>query len=349
MARLWKYILGDSHTMAELGELRDAKNRTLQFDNNKTGSAACNYQIDRPLAELISPWETCLIARRDDTDQTYWSGPITTKVSDASSGVINISAIGWFDLLTELLVPAKTVFTNKDAGFIASALLDMARVKDPTMPITIGTVETTQLRTITYELDQPIGAAIQQLGDLESGYDWYVDPVTRKLNIVARRGQDKPDCEWTFIHDPVRNIFTGNLKNVIETVDGTTVCNDMTPRGKFNSGFAADTDSKARFFVHQEAPSMTDIGDNDILNAFANEEMVYRGFPRVTYKIFPKTPEEPGVPSFPDDFDIGDTCRLTASRGFIKPTRLPIRTFGVSLSIADNGVATVNNIDNYSS
>jgi hypothetical protein len=218
--------------------------------------------------------------------------------------------------------------------------------------ISLGSVVTTQPRTMVYERDANIGQAIQELATLESGYDWFVDPVTRAFNIVERRGVDLPGCKWLWINEEGK--AQGNLKNYIKGNDGTNMVNEITPRGKFSFGYATDIDSMFEHdIIMSEAPSLSEVGDSDVLNAFANEEIVYRSTPRVSYTIFPKTAIERStsegpldyVPRLFDDFDIGDTTRLTIRDGFIQLVDQPQRIFGVDLAIDDtSGLETINNL-----
>lgn len=340
MAEGWRFLLARSHDMELVGELKRASSRTLTVDNNKSGSAQCDYPVDAPHAGEVSPWETCLVAQRDD--DWYWSGPVQQRVADLAGNKLTIPAVGWFERLNRILLQEEESFADEDAGSIASSLLDLARAQDPTLPITIGAVETTQNRTITCGMDASIGAEIQRLAEVESGYDWYVDPRTRQLNVVERRGVDRQDCKWFWLLDDSSN--QANLTNVIQTVDGTTVANDIKARGRFTTGHAEDVDSKARYGLHQDSPSLSDVPDTDILLAYANAEITYRKDPRVTYQIFPRSPTDASVPRLFGDFNIGDTTYLTARRGFVEIDDQPIRVFGATLNIRSDGSEEVTNL-----
>lgn len=342
----WKYLLGYSPDMSVIGEFKHAKSRSLKYDFNGSGSGSFSNPIDDDLSRLIVPWRTCLIAQYDD--DWKWSGPITTRNIDLQEGHVTVSAVGWFEKLMHLLIQAKVQYANEDAGEVAAMLLALANQIYDTR-ITLGTVEPTQPRTVTYDIDANIGQEIINLAEIESGYDWYVDSITRTLNIVKVRGQRREECKWIYIHGE-----GGNLKNVQENVDGTVMVNDIKPRGSGLSGIADDPVSQSYYdIVMQEAPSLSGVVDVNVLNAYANAEIVYRSNPRVTYSIFPKTDFDPSVtestefevPKLFDDFDIGDTTFLTARRGFVDVTDQATRIFNVDLSIDDNsGMATINSL-----
>lgn len=342
MATGFRYELARSSDMTRIGTLRQAHDRTLKVDLNKSGTVDFWLSTRDELSRYVWPWATCIKVFLDDG--LYWSGPVTSRNTDMATGRVQVSAVDWFDrLMRLLLVNDPTLsFSSQDAGAIVTALLAKAKSQDPYLPITIGEVQATQTRTITYSLDQNIGQAILDLVALESGFDWYIDPSTRQLNIVTRRGFVRSDLKWMFIGDGKSQ--HSNLSNCVENVDGTTVVNDIYPRGKTGSGHDSDLQSQADLSgVFQEAPSLSDVVDANILNAFAGAEIVYRSQPRVTYTMSPKTSMHPGPQLF-KDFDIGDVGFLTARRDFINVVDQAQRVFGASLSIADSGTVTINNL-----
>lgn len=338
--KLWKFLLYTSSDLELIGEMRNCHGRGLKVDLNKSGSARGWNPTSDQIARQVWPWQTCLVVTYGG--QWYWSGPINSRNTSLASGQASFTAVDWFDRLMHLNLSARVTYTGQDASSIAAALLELAREQDPTIPITLGTVEATQYRTITYEIDQSIGQAIQDLAALESGYDWYIHPRTRQLNIVARRGVDRPNCKWLFYAD--HRSQQSNLEDVEEIVDGNTLVNDITPRGKSGSGHAEDPDSIFRYGRFQERPSLSDVVDPNILNAFANAEIVYRSEPRVTYTMRPKPSSKASVPKLFRDFDLGDTTYLTARRDYVVVNNLAQRIFGASLEISDTGLETLSDL-----
>lgn len=341
MAQGWEYILARSSDMSVLGKFKNAHDRTLETDINKSGSASCWTPMSERLARLAIPWKTCLIAQYDGT--WYWSGPIASRQTDMAGNRVAISAIGWFDRLMHFFIEDLSVsYTEVDAGAIITALLAKAAAQDAHLPITMGTVELSQPRTITYNLDQNIGQAIQDLAEIEAGIDWYIDPITRQINVYARRGVDRPKCKWNFIGDGKSQ--QSNLSNCVELLDGSTLVNDITPRGKYASGHDEDLVSQTDYGVFQERPSLSDVIEPERLNEYAVAEIVYRSQPRLTYILTPKPSSKATVPKLFRDFDIGDIGYLTARREFIDVQNQAVRMFGASLSINDVGVETITNL-----
>lgn len=341
MAQGWEYMLARSSDMSVLGKFKYAHDRTLEIDLNKSGSASCWVPMSERLAQFVIPWKTSLVAQYDG--EWFWSGPISSRQTDMAAGKVSISAIGWFERLMHFFISDLTLtYTAVDASAIIIDLLAKAAAQDAHLPITMGDVELSQLRTITYNLDQNIGQAIQDLAELEAGIDWYIDPVTRELKIYEIRGVDRPRCRWTFLGDGKSR--QSNLTNCVEMLDGSTLVNDITPRGKYASGHDEDLVSQTDYGVIQERPSLSDVVDTTILNAYAAGEIVYRATPRITYTLTPKPSSKATVPKLFRDFDIGDVGYLTARRDFIDVQNQAVRMFGASLSISDPGVETITNL-----
>lgn len=354
MAPGWEFLVADSRSMEVIGALRNAHSRQLEVDLNKSGSASGWSPMTEPIAPYIYPWSTCLIVNYSSADResfTFWSGPFNSRNTDMEGNKVSYSAVGWFERLMHLNLQDLTlsfsyvvdgVDVGVDAGLIAAALLAKARELDPLMPITLGLCELTQRRTITYSLDQNIGQAIIDLANLESGFDWYVDPIDRTLNIVAKRGAVLESCRWTYIADGRSE--NSNLANCVEDVDGSTLANDVRARGKFGSGLAIDVVSQDGYGVFMVADSLSDVTDTNILVAYANAEVVFLAQPRTTYTLTPKPSTNPTVPRLFRDFDIGDTTFLTARKHFISIESLATRVFGATLAISDVGTETITNL-----
>lgn len=350
MAFGWEYILAQSKTMAPIGKLRGAKSRTLAVDLNKSGSASAMVPMSVPKSKNIFPWSTCIIAQYTDENHdefVFWSGPINSRSLDLAAGTVSFTCVGWFERLMHITLQQETMeFSEMDAGAIAGALLTYARGLDPNLPITIGTIESTQLRTITYTLDQNIGQAILDLSNLESGFDFFVDPITRQLNIYARLGSVLRDLKWTFISDGKSE--RSNLSNLAENVDGSTLVNLMYARSNtISSDPTPDFQSQDQYGLFMQTDSLSDVNGEDakfILNAYTNAEIIYRSQPRVTYTLTPKPNTHARVPKLFRDFDIGDTGFLTARRDWYDITDQAVRAFGVSLNISDVGTETISNL-----
>lgn len=337
MAQGWRFYLGNSSDMSLIGRLPHADGRQLQVDLNKSGQATCASLMRDEIARKAYPWETCLIAQHDR--DLFWSGPVVMRNRNWASGTISITANGWFERLMNLKLQEALTFTDADAGSIAQTLLGKAIEQDPTVPITIGIVEPTQPRTISYAIDQNIGQAIIDLCELEAGFDWEVHPVTRQLNIFAKISVDRPNVRWAF-----KEHGNCNLADLDDSLDGTSIANRFWARGKFSSGFGELPESIDRIGVFEDTGSLSDITDQNILDAYANEEVVFRGWPRATFTLTPKPESKASVPKLFRDFNIGDINYLDAERDGQEIIDQALRVFGVTLDIDKLGVGTLSNL-----
>lgn len=348
MASGWKYILARSDNRETIQELREANDRTLQVDRNKSGQATLWLPLKDKASSKAWPWSTCIIAQFDD--EPIWSGPVLSRNRDLEGNRASITAVGWFERLMHLLLPdPTTAYGLQDAGLIIEDLLAKARAIDPTLPITMGDIQASQDRSITYGLDQSIGQAIIDFGSLEAGVDWWIDPITLQLNVSARKGNDLKNVRWTYIGDGKSD--QSNLSNVIEDVDGSTVVNDFFARGNGGTGYEQDPFSKENYGVIQESQSLADVSDVNVLVAFAAGEIIYRSNPRVTYTLTPKSTSKVTVPRFKRNFDIGDTTYLLARKDGIDTTTngegQAVRVFAVSLSINNQDTETITSLQTY--
>lgn len=353
----WNFLLADSRTMKPIGEIVQANNRQLTVENNKSGSASTTFRMSDPLSRVIRPWKHCLITQLDAGDaynDWYWSGPLNNVSRDFAAGTCSINAVGWFELLIARLLAADSTYTGQDAGVVAQAVLALANALSPT-GITPGVLQSTQIRTATIARDTSIGQQIQNFGELEAGYDWVIQTIKarmKQLDILTRRGSVRPEIKWIFDIDYDKlhpDTQISNCKNVVENEDGSTVVNDMYARGRFATGLASDIQSQFDYGIRQEAPSLSDVVDTNILLAYANAEILYRKDPRITYQITPKNSaaaSENGVsvPRLVTEFDIGDTNLLTAKRDGYEVVDQAVRNFGTTISIQNNGTTDITNL-----
>lgn len=360
----WRFFLALSRDMSIIGELKAASGRQLTVDMNKSGSASFNFPMDDELvAPYIGTWRTAIVAQRgyQNDAKWFWSGPVSSVQRDYAAGTISVSAVGWFDLLLHRLAAERLTYApgvaprtgasahsgEWDAGEIVADLIAYVNERFDSY-ITMGTNEVSQPRQRAYEVDVNIGQEIQSLSEIESGYDWYIDPRTRELNIVARRGIDLPNVRWIFVADSSESegrSAQSNLSNVQDSEDGSTLANDIMARGKFSSAEAQSVESQDHYgALFQDVASLSDVVDPDILNAFVNAEIVYRQNSRTTYTLSPLPHTVPGVPLLFDDYDLGDTTYLTARRGTFEINDQAVRIFGVGMSIDENGVESITSL-----
>jgi hypothetical protein len=333
------FELASSATMAKLGELTRAKNRSLTLSLNRAGAFQMTLPLHEDLdgnaismSELIEEGSTCVIIRRNQS--IVWSGPVWT-VQETTPDSLSVGCVGWLQVLEKRC--SKFAWGNplsypaQDAGAIALDLLTRSNADNITGPnyVTPGTAETTQSRTIKYQPFSNILNEIIALSDLEAGYDMEVDPTTRKLNFYSTISTGTP---VTFFQ------YGGNARQVSRTSDMSKVSNRIIVYSSVGWIQVDDPISQAQFGVLEEAISLSDVKDTTILQAYANAELAVRSNPLRFSSFEPRS--GPSAPRIFQDFAVGSYGFVAVDRGRLKVDKQLVRIFSASVSWPDDGTGT---------
>ncbi len=262
-----------------------------------------------------------------------WWTP-TTNI-DYSTVALTLAAYGgayyWIDKVEITQhggFPQDTSFDDIDDGMIAEALVRLANQQTDSDGSTRATHLTpshtaTTKRTRTYQVGQNIGAAIKELSEIENGFDIDVDPTTRSIEFIPNTSYtDQTDIVYGF------NALPRNLEDVIVNDDGTVKANSINVQGAFIIGNAdSPTDMAASGVLLEEWLSAPDIKDDNIVGAYANEELVYRVSGQTTLAVKPL----PGAPIPYIDYALGDQVYINADRGRIQLDMQAARVFSASI------------------
>lgn len=326
----WEFFLARSADMSRIGELTQATARKIVLGPNRSGSFSCSLPIDDELSESTGPLETCIIAERNS--EVVWSGPVWTDSDDAAAQKVTVNAVGWFEYLTKRFTDQRLKFENVDAGTIASTLLANASAQSPTY-VTIGTVETTQPRTISYERYQSVGEAIHALSQIESGFDYEVDPQTRQLNLYAKRETVRKDVVFGYGDNTPQN-----LANAIRERNGAEAANWVLAEGRIGAALSTDEASISRYSLLQDRVTLSDVVSKDVLLAFSGVEVIFRKDPITTYRlVLPTSDLDRRVPRPFEDFFPGDSVFFYVNKGRFQVSNQRVRVFALSISVDDNG------------
>jgi hypothetical protein len=235
---------------------------------------------------------------------------------------------------------------------IAVDLINRANIDVPT-GITIGL--NPEVSSLNYTVPQfhPVGELITQLTSIENSFDFNIDPITRKFNIYYNQikanttmyglGQDRGQG--------VRFTYPGNCVLVNRAADGTKTQNRTEAQGQFGVGKAESLSSISENGLFEKSESLTDVVNIDILIAYANIQVatLEQPFKILTFNPRPvNNSESYGVPRPFEDYEIGDICYATVSKGprfkVGYPNPQPVRIFGMSVDIGDDGVERVSQI-----
>jgi hypothetical protein len=190
---VWRFRLADSTSMKTILYFT-ATGRVLTLVLNRPGSFTCSARIDAPFAYNVRKHATCVVCERNGIP--VWSGPVMAVQRSTQSESVTVTCNGWLEELNKAYVHAEdealTSFVSGDdsGGQIAMKLLRiLATRKDSSgalIPVRVrpGAAGDIQRRKRVYARGQSIGAAIQELSDVENGMDMLVDPITRLLSTA---------------------------------------------------------------------------------------------------------------------------------------------------------------------
>ena len=343
----WKFILADSTTSPPtlIGELMAAKSRHLVLALDKPGSASFDMTMRHILADKIQPITTCIIAYK--YNQPMWSGPVWTIDEQIDTGSMTVNAVGWFELLNHRILHDQKSYINTVGGSIALDLLNTTNAVTPTRIISDATqVHDTQQRSRDYARWQNIGAAITELSEIENGFDWIIDPITRTLSFYPSPSLSVTNPVSPVWHDRTTVVFgygwgPNNIANLQRQIDSSQLMNTIYVSGK-NGTYGPGTDpaSIAAYGAFEEQVSLSDIADVNVLTAYGAEEITFRSTPRIIYSVTP-FPRASAVNRVPDpliDYGLGDQVYLTAEYlPRIQIQNQAMRVFGMDITIDDEG------------
>lgn len=260
------------------------------------------------------------------------------------------------DTAVELAYDAIEFPQTTDAGIIFD-LLNRANIDSPTL-ITPGDIFGSPVqRNLTLQRFQNVGQEIQQLINVEAGVDFHIDPVTRHMHLYGPGASSSPMIDTGRGQDRGKGtIFTypGNCISVGRTGDGTQTQNRMEAVGQYAVGRADDVASQSLNGLLEDNAQLSEVVDPNILVAYAQAEVAVKAFPWTIITFVPRAimtddvTKSPGVPRPFDDYDLGDIVYCTINRGprlqvgVVNPQ--PVRLFGWTMDISDDGVEKVTSI-----
>jgi hypothetical protein len=350
-SNLWRFFLAQSVPNENIinnriHELTLARNRQFEINLLGAGSATFTYPLSHSYADDIRELETCIIVTRDV--RGVWSGPVSQVEEDLANNSMTVSAVGWWEELdTRFVEPGQedslrftTTATNSTT--IAFALLNAANTQTdstgtvrPTK-IGAGRADVSQSRMREYKVNDQISQSIRDLATVENGFDYEINPISRRLDIYyPRKGTLRSDINLGYNWGP------SNVSNVRISTDATAIRNRHKATTTYQTAIAEDRESIIRYGMRTELSSLGDTPDL-VAGAYANGEVAYKEQPRKVLTVTMR----PGSasPELFRDFEIGDTLYLSARGGRNPINKQPVRTFGASVSIDENGVATISNL-----
>lgn len=349
----WSFHLIVSETMERLGELDQARGRSLQLIYNRSGNAAFTIPINDDLFAEAEPVKHGIAVYRNNVP--IWSGMIWTNDDQLPQDRVGVTCVGWFETLNHRIlrrdvsyprfstVPLKitgggVVFLDPysvetDDAYHPGGLLTIANAQHDTW-ISEGIDSDQMERIVSYTRGQSIGQAITDLSDTEAGFNFTIDPITRQMHIK----------NWSEYEDKTDSVVFGynwgpnNLAALGRQTDASTMANRVTSFGKYGGGLAEDIPSQEEYQLFEEEVQLSDVVDPNVLLAYSGGEVLLRKTPRILYSPAPfpwvagRTPQ-PFV-----DYGLGDKVLFTAKKGErVNVIGQAVRVFGMNVTITEEG------------
>ncbi len=349
--------------LRKIGLLSGAKQRTFNPVRNRAGSYSFQIRTSDPMAyeifdrvdmnDICGTVRKCVRIRRND--RTLMSGPIWGINGSLDQGMVTINGVGWLETLQKKILYNTADYTNGGYGIpadeIAFGLLNrinsqyIGRADDlPDAPLLVkpgnvfgGPLEN---RNRYYVLGQALGPALQDMSDIEAGYDYVVDPDTRELNLYnwdyyTTRYNVVLGYNWG-----PRNLSTfGWQESAPDMCNSEMVISQGAVVGPIGSG-----DSQGVYGVFEEYNTISG-ANQTVLAPYIGADLAIRQYPLLTYTMTPyPSSTESGSPTLFDDYDIGDAVFFTARKDAIRILRQETRIWGATVSLDDEENETVSQL-----
>lgn len=373
----WKFVLRSAISGTEIGELTQARNRSLSLTLNRPGTASFTLPMDDVLASAIQPLTTGLNIYRTTPSNIgtgspfIWSGYVQTIDENISDNTMTVNVIDWFERLNKRMTRTKLTFTDVDDGFIIQELLAHANLTTNagySVPIPTGAVPAAP--TLISGQHYPKNEAVWP--DAAGGTTTYapltgaarrnkvLEPYTmigpeiigltelenacdiymtpaQQIWIYRKRQSDRKNAVFGFNWGP------NNVKQLGRQFDSSSIVNYMlvTSRPEVAPRFQDHLASQAAYGLIEESFAMPGESDltGSLLQYYAAAEVALRNQPRQIFSVtpFPYTVGS-SVPEPFIDYNVGDKVYLSARWGQrINIAGLAMRVFGMSFQIDENG------------
>lgn len=361
---MWSFILTDENYVP-LGEILNAKSRSVAKPLSKLDTASLQVRLDNPLGGALMTCSGYLKAYRDGILQFF--GPLISaqESGDALGATIAINAVsvGWF-MQKRFVGKTSTgqIFgpTPVDRAQIVRQLLDTINGESgPQNKPDFGNTglspdsSMSAASAITYTAG-PFKKLLDVLNELATaydGFDWRIDPIENWVNgqvtsseigeLTAEPSMGSKQSNAIFEWGAGRN----NIISYNRTVSRDTQANKVyhyTSNGPDAPGFptisALDLDSIDDYKLLEELAE-ADLLDQTLRQQLVNEHVAVRRYPRQIIEFQPHIdPNKTGrVPQFGTDYALGDQVIGRAAFNNIVLFDGYFRVYGVQFDIDEMG------------
>lgn len=348
----WQLVLADIATGTSLGEVTNAKDRSVSIQLNRMPTCAFTVRLDHPQAVRLLACDVLVKAYQDKT--LRFIGPVVSveESTKGEGGTLRVNAAGALWRLTKRLVGKTNVGYSKgtavspvDRGAIAADILTTVNAEGDT-GIRVGTIAASTTGYVGPWRFKPAAEAITELSATLDGYDFEIAPTEPTadssglqigtLNIAPILGGTKGEA--IFEYGTGKRNVRGYSRPV--TLDLAMNLGWNLPEGfPDNSIGAVVTQSDATSITkwgRMEAVVPGDVTVDSMRQRLVDEHIRIRRNPRQTVTFEPAS----HGPHFGTDYSIGDI--VTARAKLANVTRFDglFRVYGVTVDINEEGTLT---------
>lgn len=284
--------------------------------------------------------------------------------ADPTTGVKNVDVDFGFGGLFSTILKVIPSGSGDHTGIVLNSMAltsphpyeGVGEVPTPILPGEVSSPSGPVTRTRKYEIGDKIGRAIEELSDIEGGYDFDVRTVrevisggvtyNRRLDIKWEQvkegttiygiGEDKQDVIFKY-----RLGNKSNMTAIGETREAGNMGNRINGRSAGNLAIAQDTDSAHSIGLWEDSVNVSDSVSNDVLLAYAGAEVSFRKDPTRRFSPTPRPYDgSDATPVSFRDYNVGDIVYVEAERGALQigtEELQPVRIFGFTVTIDNEG------------
>lgn len=337
MAR-WAFVVAATDGF-EVHSLTGARSRRLSIGLADPAQAAFTVDGRAEDADFLDELRSDLIVYRDGVKLFRGRVGTTQDQLSADAHTVTVTALDYRAMLDRriLLAGDPLQFTGVDQSAIAWALASASFARTAgDLGIVRGTGQTTGvLRNRTYEPGKSCGEAVQQLAEVDGGFEWDVDPDLR-LNVhYPQRGGQRLDVVLDYggrLAGLSRSVNPTDFGNVVRVSGREATGDTVGPAPAVRTAVNVATAPEGRW----EAQVGTDLITTAAVAGRADHELTQRSQVRPAYTAT----LAPNVWEGPESFWVGDTVRLVVMSGRLA-VDTQVRVHGFEFDIDDDGAETV--------
>ncbi len=335
---------GTPHTITEIGELKPVGNISYADVLNAEGEASLSVNPEKVPSAIATrlkdlkelPCELTII--RDAT--IVWGGPLLS--CQLQGAILTLNARGLLYYLRYMALEADLIFdTATDQYTIGKGLVnayqDLAFGDYGIDTSGIGTSGVTRVRSYIFTEQHNVFNRLQELAEIDNGFDFWVDPDDRDLNFAASRGTDlttKVYADQSNISNP--NVFWSVAQDNVAS-EGIAIGTSDDPDTSVVVGTKSNTDLRSKFgraTVFVSADGVT-------VQATIDDHAQRIVDARDSQLLVPGPSVLPIMDVLPTDFGPGDKISYSIDIGTLGQLFLEQRVRSRRVTIDDVGVETM--------